>query len=598
MLGKNLLKNRKTRVWLLIALLAACFLIRFYNAGALSGGDDSGYASWVYYALQKPSRLVYLSMPDQPIYYQAFTDLRNFSIIPVVPFVLLLGYTTTAMRMASLIFAVLSALMLYLIAKRYFDYRISMLAVLLLVFSPIHIAFTRVAFVDSALTFYSMLIIYLVIRGIEEEKNYLFYLATVFSVFSLLTTNFRGAVPLVCLLPFALLSRPTRKQWTHLIVAGLLVPVIYIGYALLPVLWGNYGYIDIIFQRVAYNALGKAVSRNSAGFLSSFIRLGKYLYFTVFFGLIALPALFGVYFSAKKIKKPIFALLVTYFASSIVFFLQGSFFPSRQTFYAPVLALLASIGIFSIYGLKKKRSIGIITLASFYVTYMILVVIISLTYVPDTSGIRDSIASLIGSGAYNALVVISLGAAGIFFIAPIFIMLSSRITGFLEKSKDRVLWFGKAALWAFIIINVAVPAYLVAGGVGIYHRSEAINSIADYLNQHKGDELYGCVAGIHSKTLTYLLQKPCADWLQVDRGWLDENARNGSVKYFLVNTGYGTPGLAAFLPDGSIDTQANSSYWGFRKEKWDWLMNNTADITAETSLGAGNGQFILREYSK
>jgi len=592
---KNIFKNKRNQLYFLILLILICFLIRFHNAGALSGGDDSGYAEWIYYAIEDPSRFIYFELPDEPIYYQGFHDLRNFSIIPLAPFVYLFGFNMFALRLAPLLFACLSAFLLYAILKKYFNIEIAFLATFFFVFSPLHIAFTRVVFVDSALTFYVLLTIFLVTKGIEEKKNYLIYIAGGVVLIDLLTTNFRGAVPLLCLIPFALLSKPTKKQWMHLIIVGLSIPVLYLSYAALPILWSDYAFFNSLMYRFFHSGLGKAVNRDFSGFIDGIIFLVKYMYFTVFVGLIIIPAIFGIKDTIKKIKIPINALLMTYLLTSLVFLFQGYPSPSRQTFYTPVLAAFAAIGIVIAWESREKivRSITLILSA---LLYFIVMMLVNLNYIPETIGYKTILIDHMGSALFNLFTLFSIISILVLCLLIFFISFNKRIKNRIKKIHKGFMSRTISFIFIiFLLINVFVPAVLVIKGVGIYHRSEAINEVADYLKNNLGDEKYACVAGVHEKTLTFLLQRPNAYWLIVDKDWLEENAQAGNIRYFLINHEFGTVGLGPILPDGSIDDTKNHAWWTFQEDKWNWLMENTVDITEETGLEKENPYLQLRE---
>ncbi len=590
---KNILGSKRNRIIIVISLMIICFLIRLHNSGGLSGGDDSSYAAWFFYAYEQPTRFIYLTIPDLPVWHQGMSLLRNFSIIPLAPFVYLFGFNTASLKLASLIFASLSVMMAYILAKRYFNTGIALLTMILFVFSPLNIAFSRVVFVDSALTFYILLTIYLVVRGIEEKRPGFFYIAGLVCLVDQLTTNFRGLVPLVGLVPFVILSRPSKKQWKHLVLVAILAMSVYIGYTLLPLLWGDSSFILRLFMRINH-----AEGARGTIFFTSLIQIGKYLYFTPFLGLIVVPALFGIYHVSKDLKRPINALTIFYLLSSIVFYVQGQFYPSRQTIYVPVFALLASIGIISMLKPAKQRMTRLYSLIFFTIGYYLLMVYMMLNHIPETYPFKQTMSSIIGSKAFSigTYLLIVLTILSIFI--PFILRYIGRINKFLVTNEKILLWSGKAILIILLIINIMVPVISVGAGFGIYHRSDKINAIADYLEKNLGDEKYGCIAGIHQKTLTYLLKRQCITY-SADIDWLERNKEEGNLKYFVINLEYdrGTLFLGKFLKNGSVDTTDydNPLIQKNDYQKIAWVFNNTVDITEKTSLGKDNPFFRLRE---
>ena len=60
-------KAKKIELIILFVLIILTFSIRFYNTGELSSGDDSQYAQLAFHIIEKPTRAIYPSFPDDPI---------------------------------------------------------------------------------------------------------------------------------------------------------------------------------------------------------------------------------------------------------------------------------------------------------------------------------------------------------------------------------------------------------------------------------------------------------------------------------------------------------------------------------------------------
>ena len=111
---------KKEHIFLIIILLCT-FLIRIYNANELSGGDDSQFAQLATFAIKSPEKIIYPSFPDEPMSWGGLHYTRPFAVIPLVISILIFGYNKYAILMPTLIFSVLSVLLLYIIVKKQFN---------------------------------------------------------------------------------------------------------------------------------------------------------------------------------------------------------------------------------------------------------------------------------------------------------------------------------------------------------------------------------------------------------------------------------------------------------------------------------------------
>jgi len=562
------MQAKKIRYAIIGIMLLALF-VRAFNPGGLSGGDDSSYGAWVYYAFKEPFRFIYLDIPDEPTWHTNSAFLRNFSLWPMAPFVYLFGFHTWPLRMASLLFSLASIPLLYILVKRHFNTKICLLACFLFAVSPLHVAFTRVAYIDGALTFYALLFMYFIVTATEAKKTWMYYAAALVGIVTLLTTYLRGAVPMTAVIPFILLSKPTKKQWVHLIAAGSICIGAYILYPLIPLLWGD----GRFWERFIYLLINGPVNQGYSH-SDTFFALLKYLYVTPFLGIILVPAIFGAVHLAKDWKKPFNMLVLGYIATTIIFYINGQPVPSRQSSLVPAYAILAAVALSNV----KKGSLYRLTAA-----YLFFIIPVSLAVIPEFAGFKSSTISITGTQGFNILVLLIFFACIALCTIPFF---DSKIL-----AQRRYLTAG------YLFFSLALVIGLVIGGFGVFHRSDEINKVAEYMADNLDGEAYGCVAGIHEKTLRYLLKRDCATWRSIDIAWLEEQKSKGALKYFVLNHEYkyGTVGLGEVLPNGTVQDYVPGTLEEFHEDMYNWLMQNTIDVTSQS--GVDPGRFTIRQMS-
>ncbi len=288
----------------LIAILLCTFFLRIYNANELSGGDDSQFAQMATFAIQSPEKIIYPSQPDEPMSWGGVHYTRPFAVIPLVISIFIFGYTKYAILMPALIFSVLSVLLIYIIIKKQFNTKTAFIASILFAFSPFHIAFTRNGMLHSALTFYCLLTTFLVIKAIDEKNNTLLYLAAFVCLINAWTTDFRGLVPLIALLPYLWLKKVKTEKLKHFILAAFIAVIIYLGYMIIPLIFfNNPEFLKSFFYRTSMS-LPAGELPSSFSMIALAKTMITYLIMTPFIGLIFIPMLFGLSYSIKKIRKP------------------------------------------------------------------------------------------------------------------------------------------------------------------------------------------------------------------------------------------------------------------------------------------------------
>ncbi len=593
---------KKENIFLIILLLCT-FLIRIYNANELSGGDDSALAQLSTFAIKSPEKIIYPSFPDEPMSRGGLHFTRPFAVIPLVISILILGYNKYAILMPTLLFSVLSVLLIYLITEKQFNKKIAFIASMLFAFSPFHIVFTRNGLLHGALTFYCLLVAFLVIKAIDEKKNSFIYLAAFICLVNAWTTDFRGLVPLVALLPYLYFRKIKKEQLKHFLFAALIVLGLFFAYMLMPLIFFNNpkflnAFINMfLYALPGHGAVGSILGPKMPVIQSVKIML-NYLLMTPFMGLIFIPTLFGFFYSLKNIKKSEYALWLFWFLSIVIFYIHGKPYVQRQVVIVPAFAVLASIGIiYSLDSFVKKKSIMFPLLIASTLSWMVFMTArFPLTYASEYKAMSQSYwISLL----FNLLSKYYIGIMAVIFLTVfIFNIYFKRI----KITKQKSILSGIVII--YLLLNVCVASALVIGGFGIYKRPDEVKVIADYINENIGQEKYACVAGVHDKSFIFYTQRICASWSRINVRWIEQQIESNNLKYFVLNNylydGY-TPGFGRIDQSGIVDntTCIKGETWHCNMpEKYNWLMKNTVDVTYKTGLKPDNPYFRIYEYIK
>jgi len=527
---------------------------------------------------------------------------RPFAVIPLVISILIFGYNKYAVLMPTLIFSVLSVLLLYLIVKKQFNTKTAFIASLLFAFSPFHIAFTRNSFLHGALTFYCLLAAFLIIKAVDEKKNLFIYLAAFVCLANAWTTDFRGLIPIFALVPYLYFRKINKEQLKHIIFAVIIILLLYFIYMLIPLIFfKNSKFIEAFVYMFIYALPGHGITTSTMSVIGSAKTMLNYLVMTPFMGLIFIPVLFGFLYSLKNIKKPKYALWLFWFLSIIIFYIHGKPYVERQVVIVPAFAVLASIGITHSldFFVKEKKGLAFASLIALTISWIVLLAArFPITYASEYMSITKTnyFLSLIFGFLNNYYIWI------IIFILLLTMLISHFYFRNINiKRQKNVL---SIIVIIYLLLNVSVASALVIGGFGIYKRPNEVKVIADYINENLGNEKYACVAGVHDKSFIFYTQKVCASWLLVNVSWIQEQVENNNLKYFVLNLylydGY-TPGFGRIDQSGVFDNTSctQPSEWHCNEpEKYNWLMENTVDITYKTGLKPDNPYFRLYEYIK
>ncbi len=136
---------------------------------------------------------------------------------------LFFGDKTFAYRLHSVIFAAGSILIIYLLAKMFLSDRFALLASLFLALDPLHNAFSRLAFEESQLTFFTLLSLYLCFKiAIDKKPALLLPLGIVMGISAATKWGFLPVyLFILCFLSFTFLKE-WKNEENSLLVATIL----------------------------------------------------------------------------------------------------------------------------------------------------------------------------------------------------------------------------------------------------------------------------------------------------------------------------------------------------------------------------------------
>ncbi len=146
--------NKKVTVLFLGCILVIAAILRFYQLGSIPISPDWDEVSLGYnaYSISQTGKDEYGTF--LPVVLRSFGDYKPaLYTYLAIPFVQILGLTTTAVRLPSAIFGILTVLATYFLVKELFPLKqykrgevLALFSALFLALSPWHIQFSRVAF--------------------------------------------------------------------------------------------------------------------------------------------------------------------------------------------------------------------------------------------------------------------------------------------------------------------------------------------------------------------------------------------------------------------------------------------------------------------
>jgi len=180
--------TKNNKIFLIIIFLISFFL-RFYKVGEYpSLLWDEAAIGYNAYSIIETGKDEYGQ--TLPIIFKSFGDYKpGFYIYLAIPFIKLLGLTTTATRLPSVIFGSLLPLLLYFLIKEINPkaHKTAVFAAIIAAFNPYSIHFSRGAWETNILTFELVLASFLFFKYINQKKNKFLLLSSVVFGLSLFT---------------------------------------------------------------------------------------------------------------------------------------------------------------------------------------------------------------------------------------------------------------------------------------------------------------------------------------------------------------------------------------------------------------------------
>ncbi len=118
--------------------------------------------------------------PNKIYFQEGILPFRNWHHPPFRYFFLYLsakifGEHSFSFRLPSVLFAIGSVFLCYLLGKHFFGKKVGLLAALFLATDPLHLAFSRLAFEESQLTFFILLSLFLTFKYQEKKDPFLLF---------------------------------------------------------------------------------------------------------------------------------------------------------------------------------------------------------------------------------------------------------------------------------------------------------------------------------------------------------------------------------------------------------------------------------------
>lgn len=212
----------------LVVILFLGIVPRFYKLGDIPRGFFCDEAAIGYNAYK-----ILTTGKDEygksfPIFFRSFGDYKNpvpiYSVIPLVAF---LGLNELAVRLASVIYGAGGVAAIYLLTREIFDgYKergtVALVSAFLLAISPWHIQFSRVGTEYISFVFWTMLAVWLWIKGLKT-KGWVLILGATVSILAFYTYHpAKLFIPLILLATGWIYSWREIKRSRRLLVVGML----------------------------------------------------------------------------------------------------------------------------------------------------------------------------------------------------------------------------------------------------------------------------------------------------------------------------------------------------------------------------------------
>ncbi|MFX1465103.1 MAG: ArnT family glycosyltransferase [Promethearchaeota archaeon] len=346
------IKIKEHKELLLILILSIIIRLLFLNRPELQSRDEGVHAVVAQSLLINPLKPILIAKP-----IPGLENIREFPHIflekpPLIFWLMALSYkifgvNEFAVRFVPAVFGIISILLTYVLAKQFFEKKIALLSALLLSLCQFHVKYSRQGMLDVPLTFFSLLTLFLFIKGFNSKSSssILFVLAGVSQGLGILTKWHAAIFPTVTILLFVCL----QKKWEFLFSRKIAFYFISVVLSTLP--W-------LVYMYVSFPEATRALILFELGGRPSYVSSrGPFWYFSMLmWGLTpwAPITLISVFYSAwKRSSGDLFLLLIS--GTTFFTFELSSY---KLYFYIlpiiPFLLILTARFIFKIILLKEK----------------------------------------------------------------------------------------------------------------------------------------------------------------------------------------------------------------------------------------------------
>lgn len=393
---------KRLHIFILLLIIIAAILVRFYNLESIPAGFHADGASQGYNAFSLSHTGKDRYGESFPIIFRAFGYYQPalYTYLTTIP-VLILGNSVFAARLLSALCGSILVLITYLFLKSIFKVdeqvrlgkkhsnRVALIGALTVAFSPWAVFFSRLTIeANLGLTIFALSMTLFVL---SLKKKYLFIIACLLLGLSTHAYYSERLISIIFLPAFIFLFRGNFKRNTKLVILGLFIfaitqipHVLILQTGALTARFYQTGYVQsqspFNLVNIFLNNYLVYYSPNNL-FFDSDTNLGRTMPgLSVFFSWMLAPFIVGLWFCVKKINDlKILWLLVS--LTPIPAGLTGDFFyPLRTLDFLWILTLIISIGIYKIYELISSKRIALLlsagvlfySLFSLYISYFIL----------------------------------------------------------------------------------------------------------------------------------------------------------------------------------------------------------------------------------
>ena len=178
--------------WLLLVVLVASFVLRFYRVT-----EDPPSLNWDEASIGYNAYSILKTGKDEwnqpfPVHFKSYGEYKlPVQIYASIPGIYFFGLNELGVRITPVIYGTLAVLLMFFLGKALFESELAgLVAAFLLGISPWHIQLTRASFESSFATFWVVLGIWFLVKGFKKERWFIFSMIPfAISVFTYNTTR-------------------------------------------------------------------------------------------------------------------------------------------------------------------------------------------------------------------------------------------------------------------------------------------------------------------------------------------------------------------------------------------------------------------------